>query len=429
MMSMASIRARLFSRRVGIASVYLGATVLARAGAVLLIPLYTRRLSLAEYGDYALAQTLISLLATPIALGLHAAVGRFYFDLNDLSASKERVGSAARWLVVVTIGIAALLELLVLAARPAGTHGIFGRWELSCIVWGAAGASVGQVPPQYLKSAQRPFPAAAFQLTEFFLTVGSGLFMVLYLGRGFRGAVEAMAIAGLANGVIATGFVLIALKGPLSRVVLREAMRFSLPFIPHGVGNQVQFVADRWVMKLTGNETALGAYALASQLTTPVSMAIEAWHQASGPQIGEALRTGGIAEVSKRRFGYQRSYLLVGLATSLAVCVALPIAGLLVGKSFHAALWIAPLLCALIVMESLYLSNAVMLLYANEPAWLPKITIPAGALNVLLNAALVPFFGIGGALTSRAVAMGLRSGAMWAIAGRRLRERLERSGA
>jgi O-antigen/teichoic acid export membrane protein len=423
MMSLAQLRARVFSKRVGIATVYLGATVLARAGAVLLIPLYTRRLSLPEYGDYALAQTMISLLSTPIALSLHQAVGRFYFGHKDVAASEARTGGAARWLVIVTLVNALALQLLIYALRPADATGLFSRWALSCIVWGSAGASIGQVPAQFLKGAQRPFPAAGFQLTEFFLTVGAGLLMVLVLGRGLRGAIEAAAIAGIANGCIATTFILIRLKGRVTLTLLKEAVRFSLPFIPHAAGNQIQFISDRWVMKATGYEAALGAYSLASQLTAPVSMAVEAWHQASSPQMGETFRAGGIEGMAKRSTAYQRSYLMIALMAGLGLCLALPIAALVVGKSFQRALWLVPFICAIIALESLYHANAVIVFYADKPGSIPKVTIPAGILNVALNAVLVPAMGgIPGALLSRAISMGFRSGGMWWFARQHLKE-------
>jgi O-antigen/teichoic acid export membrane protein len=420
--SLSDLRARIFTRRVGIAVVYLGATVLARAGAVLLVPLYTRRLTLAEYGDFALAQTLVAFLSTPIALGMHAAVGKFYFDLKDIAASRERVGSAARWLVVVTLTLAVLLESAVLLTRPAGSPGLFGRWELSCIVLGAAGASIGQVPTQYYKVAQRPFAAAAFQLTEFFVTVGSGLLMVLKLGRGLTGAVEALAMSGVAMGIVATLFVVIALKGPLALSTLREAVRFSIPFVPHAAGNQIQFVADRWVMKLTGQEAALGAYALANQLTTPVAMAVDAWHNASGPQMGEASREGGIPAMAARSRAYQRSYVLIAIAATAVLCLLLPVAVLLVGKSFKRALWLIPLICVSITIESLYFANAIFLTYGNKTSAIPKITVSAGVLNVVLNLALISTFGVGGAIAARMCATTYKATATWWVARQLLRE-------
>lgn len=412
----------LFTRRVGIAGVYLGATVLARAGAILLIPLYTRRLTTGEYGDYALAQTLIALLSTPLALGLHSAVARFYFEAKDLKKSIERASSVARWLILITVALSAVLQVGVLVAAPAGSQGIHGRWELSCILWAAAGSGIALIPGQYLRGAQRPFAGAGFQIGEFVLNIGAGLLLVLVLNRGLRGAVEAAALASCINGVMAIVFVGIALKGPLCRQTLREAIKFSLPFVPHALGNQVQFIADRWVMKLTGNDAALGVYALATQLTTPVSMTTQAWNTASTPQIGEVSRNEGAIGVAAHAYRYQRSYVLVTAAAALAVCVGLPVAAFVIGKNFSQALHVIPVICGILILESLYFANAVLVFYVDKPAVIPKITISAGILNVLLNVVFVPLFGIWGAILARSISMGLRSAAMWYAARSFLRQ-------
>ena len=407
-----SIR-RLFTRRVGTASVYLVATVLARAGGILLVPLYTRRLTTGEYGDYALAQTLVALMSTPLALGLHAAVSRFYFEAKDLGQSIRKAGTAARWLILVTLGISSLLQMVVLLACPPGRHGIHGQWELSCILWAAAGSGIGVIPGQYLRGAQRPFAGAAFQLSEFIFSVGAGLLMVLVLNRGLRGAVEAAALQAVISGAISIVFISVSLKGPLSRATLREALKFSLPYVPHAMGNQIQFIADRWVMKFTGNDAGLGVYALASQLTTPVSMATQAWHTASSPEMGEVSRNEGPAGLAAHSYKYQRSYVLVTVAASVAVCVGMPIATLFVGKNFTQSLYLVPVICGIMVFESLYFANDVFVFYLGQTAVIPKITITAGILNVVFNIIFIPVYGLWGAIISRTLSMAFRSGAMW----------------
>src|SRR5262245_14025817 len=67
----------------GPTGVYLAASILAKAGALVLIPLYTRKLSPDQYGDLVLAQVLVSILPTLLSWGLASAVGRFYFDGPD----------------------------------------------------------------------------------------------------------------------------------------------------------------------------------------------------------------------------------------------------------------------------------------------------------------------------------------------------------
>lgn len=78
------------------AAVYSAASVLARAGSLLLIPFYTRRLTLEQYGKHALFLTLISFLATFLSIGLVAAIPTAYFSTQDRGAGKRRASEIAR---------------------------------------------------------------------------------------------------------------------------------------------------------------------------------------------------------------------------------------------------------------------------------------------------------------------------------------------
>jgi len=423
---------RFATGRVGSAGIYLVASVLARAGAILLIPLYTRRFSTQQYGEYALAQTLIAFLSTPLCLCLHHAVVRFYFESTDRESARRRVGSAARWMLIITLGLTTLLQIGVLVTRPAGTHGIYGRWELTCIVWASAGLALSAVPATFLRISQRAMAAAALQLGDFFTGIGAGIVMVVVLGRGVRGGIEALALPACVTGTVGVVFILAALKGPLDLKTLRDGLAISLPFVPHTLGNQAQSISDRWIMKFTANEAALGVYALAGQLSVPVSMVIQAWHTASEPPLGEASRNGGLAGVAKRAAAYRWSYVIVTSAAALFLCLLLPAATHLIGKNFSGALRLVPVMCAILIVDSVYEANCTLVFYANRQATIPKITVTAGALNVALNAVLIRLFGLWGAVLARACSTSVRSLAMWytarsALAPRAIEPTLARS--
>jgi O-antigen/teichoic acid export membrane protein len=416
----------MMSRVVGTAAIYLAATVLARAGTLLLIPLYTRRLSVDEYGDYALAQTLFALLPTPLSLGMHAAIPRVYFE-GAGDEGRRKAGSVARWLIVITALLTSVALVGVMLLTSTGRRGIAGRWELSCVVFGAGMSCIAQLPPLYLRTSQRPLAASAFQLSDFVVSVTAGLLLVHYLDRGLRGAIEVAALAATVSGAIALVFVAVAMRGPLDRTILRRALRFSLPFVPHAAGNQLQGIADRWTMKIVGLNYALGGYALASQLSVPVSMAIAAWNEAASPRLGEVCREAGMPGVARAFRAHQRSYVLVAFAVAIPLCLAIPVIRVFMGPSYFGALGLIPLICGTIVIESFYFPSHVVMLYANKTDAIPKITVVAGVVNVGLNLALIPLYGIYGAIGARALSMTLRSVAMWARARKERRAALARA--
>jgi O-antigen/teichoic acid export membrane protein len=403
---------RLRDRGFGSAGIYLAATMLARGGAFVLVPLYTRRLSLEQYGDYALAQTLVQLLPTFLSLGLLSSLARMYYEGKDVREARARVGAVARWMAALTLGLALLLQIAVGLFWPAAGKGLNGRWELSCIIWAAAGGALAGVPAVYFRAAQRPLAASLFQLGQFLSVAGAGFLLVAVLNRGFRGSIEACALAYGTDGVVSLVFILVVLKGRMTRRSLIESLRFSIPFIPHFSANQLQQIGDRWIMKILHLQADLGAYAIASQVAAPVFMTTIAWNDTASPRIGEMYREGGLATIRARFKSIQRSYVVAAAIPSLLLIAGLPLIATILGPRGAGGLWLVPMLCGVLILETFYYPNSNVVFFASQASLIPKITIATAILNILFNVLLIPRLGAPGALLARGLSMGTRSAVM-----------------
>jgi O-antigen/teichoic acid export membrane protein len=400
------------------AGVYFLATALARAGSLVLIPLYTRRLTEAQFGDYAVAQVLQQLALNLLSLGTVAAVTRFYFDGTDLAAARAKTGAAARFTMLLALSLAALTQVAIWIFGAHAAQRLGGRWELSCILWATVGLLFATIPASVLRASQRPILASLLMLFQFLSSVAAGIVLVAVAHRGLRGAIEALAVAGLINGTIGLIYVLFALPGRPTLTLAKESLAFSLPFVPHFVANYAGAASDRFVMKGVGHERELGAYALASQLTSPAQMVVQAWTDADSPRMGELYRTGGARAL---RADFRRtcvSYALASLVPGVGIVLGLPLLKLFVGARFSHALWPVPIMAALGVVESQYFPSVNALFYLKQTKYVPLVTASSAGINTLLNLLLIPFFGIWGALLARATFAFVRSGSMMLIARR-----------
>src|SRR4029079_18904877 len=109
------------------------------------------------------------------------------------------------------------------ALAPPGTGNLMHRWELSCVLLAGIGSTLSGVPSVYLRTAQKPLAAGAFQLGEFLAVALLGILFVGPMGRGLRGALEALGLASALNGLAAAGFIFFYLHGPCRRAELRES--------------------------------------------------------------------------------------------------------------------------------------------------------------------------------------------------------------
>src|SRR5688500_6044600 len=90
-------------------SIYSAGHVLNRAAAFLLLPLYTRHMSVAEYGLLELLYSVKVVVASLLSMGLAHATLRFYFEFEEESQRRRVVGTTltAVWLLALPV-VAAL---------------------------------------------------------------------------------------------------------------------------------------------------------------------------------------------------------------------------------------------------------------------------------------------------------------------------------
>src|SRR5438874_10950083 len=88
------------------AFVYLVAGALSRVGALVLIPLYTRALSREDYGDYALALSIVAICPTLLTLGLTSSIPRAFFGQSDREQATRQAGDVAACAIVCAFGMA-----------------------------------------------------------------------------------------------------------------------------------------------------------------------------------------------------------------------------------------------------------------------------------------------------------------------------------
>jgi O-antigen/teichoic acid export membrane protein len=404
-----TVLARLASLWKSPAAVYLGASILARAGSLLLIPLYTRRLTLEEYGHYVLFLTLLAFLPTFLSMGLVTAIPRAYFSEKDRADGLRRAAEVARWTALISLGTGAVLLAGVECFAPDDSAPLLGRDSLRLAVLGAVGTAINVVPPILLRSQQRAYAAAVFQLLQFITMAGAGLVLVLLLDRGYTGAIEAAAGAPMVSGLASLIYIQMLPKGGMQLKRLRAALRFALPLIPHFVAQWLLSAADLWILGKAGFERELGSYSLAAQVVVPVNMVLTAWNEHMGPEMGERFRAGGIPEMRRHLPRVRLSYVAAAIVPGIAVLLGLPLVTWVVGPDFESAIVFVPFLLLAILPNTLYFSDFQIVYYGGRTRWIGGATVTAAAIALTLGLLLIPWFGAYGAIVARVAGALVRS--------------------
>jgi O-antigen/teichoic acid export membrane protein len=411
-------RLRFFQRHHLNTLIYLGVSVIGKAASLLLIPLYTSRLSRSDYGDYGLCQTLFWIVPTVLTLSLSAALGRFFFDDVDPVQRAHKVGGIASVIVALAVGGGLVGELFVDIVRPHA--GALGPAHLRMVVWICALTAVNEIPAVYLRMSERAFAYALFNLSSFAITLGTTAYLMISRNLGLLGLLGGMATAQIVTGLFSFGFVR-SLRPQPTRSLIRQALHYSVPFIPHVVGTSLMVGVDRWALDLFHLHDDLGLYTLAMQLTVPISLAVNAWNEASSPRFLAVWRDGGYPAARRALPRITAGFILCGVGALLFILFALPLLRFFVADRFRAAFVLVPWIGLSLVVGALFSAFINVLFLRKNTRLIPILTLSSVVVNVLLNLLFVPRLGVWGAVLATGLAFAFRSALMLRFALRELR--------
>ncbi|MDX2052661.1 MAG: oligosaccharide flippase family protein [Polyangiaceae bacterium] len=205
--------------------------VLGRSLSVIALPIFTRYLNPEAFGIVAMLG-LIAALATPIfSLGFGTSVGLVYFEQRGADARRACIWAAAQVLalsvaVMLAIGLWFTQEISRLVLANGNMSGF-----VNLTLWSTA-FGILAIPFQlYLQFEERAKQFVVITAIGASSNVVVGCVLVVFLGRGAAGLVEATCISQL---FMLCCFIASALPYRITggMAVAKEAVRLGLPMIP-----------------------------------------------------------------------------------------------------------------------------------------------------------------------------------------------------
>jgi O-antigen/teichoic acid export membrane protein len=371
---------------------FAAATILMRAGPLLLLPFFTRILSADEYGQIGVITTLAAAVTTIVGLGLETPVFRGYVQAaQDAVAARTFVNTVGGFAVlapiVLAIGIAASVGPVVSAAFGVPVDAV-----RLAMVGAAVNASATLVPLALLRAQERHRGYLQLTAIQLIATVGLTILFVAVLGLGVAGWMLAYLVSGallLVRGLAILGH---RWTSEINLKQLWSALAFGLPLVPHGFSHWGLAVSDRAVLGAFVSTSQIGAYYVAFQASLPISLVAIALSQATQPLYAEAISSSEQRSTIGRISTFQ--VLAIVLTTAAVALLGPPAVAVLLPASYLDAAGLIPWLAVGACLFGLYLlpMNAVAMMSGRTGrVWV--ITGIAAIANVALNLALVPHVG------------------------------------
>ncbi|MCU0222882.1 MAG: oligosaccharide flippase family protein [Acidobacteria bacterium] len=381
--------------------------------------LLARVLGSAGYGLFALASTVVNILAMPANMGLPVSSVHFV-----AASAARRDWAGLRWIVATSLRIVAVSSVawaaVVVAAAPWGSRAIFDKEGLALPLIGLALSlpllglnAVAGGCLQGLKEIRakvivekiaHPAIFSALLLALFAVPRGAGRTLPWVLAAFF---VAAAAVAALSGRWLSRRMAAVPpAEGPEPHRG-RELFAFATPVMLLNLLNQFVLWSDVLVMGVYRSAAEIGVYHVATRLGTAVNMPTEALNTSLAPSYA-GMHGRGDRSGLERAFHTSTRWIF-SLSALIALVVVL--AGRPLLRLFGAEFEAGHLPLALIALGQLASgsmgTNGMLLTMTGYPHINLANAAIVAAISLGLNALLVPAYGATGAAAAAAASLAL----------------------
>lgn len=373
----------------------------------LLLPFYVRYLTQADYGILALLASTEATVKLFFRWGVDGAFMRFWYQCDDVPA-RQRLASTLFFFLLGANGILLVLAVIAspfISTRLLQTPGYTLALQLVLLNTFAIGFTF--IPFHVLRMQQRAREFSALTLARSASTLILRVLLVMGAGMGVMGVVVAdVAVTAVILLVMVRWFAPLV-RPMFSTAVLRQSLAFGLPRVPHGFALQLMSVGDRFVMTRYLSIQDIGVYSMGVSFGLIEKIALGAFESAwapfyyatarepDAPRVFSAVATYGVA--------------VLALMTAGLSAIAADLLAVVTHGQYVAAAGVVTWTAVGVFFYGVYLLTSIGLNITGRTAYYPVTTAAGAAVNIGLNVALIPRFGIIGAAWANGAAYALQA--------------------
>ena len=377
----------------------------------LLLPLYTNKLSAAEFGASAVVYAFLAVMTIIYTYGIDAAFLR-YFILNEDRERRKRVFSTAFWAILfVALTLTGIIygqaEMISGFMIKEGLYANLIRLSSLILLFDA----LAFLPYLFLRAEEKSVAYTAVKFINVVINVGLNIYFIVYRGEGVEGIF-------LAN-VWASGLTFVLLCSILVKQVsfrfdledFKALAKFGLPFLPSALSVVLLDLIDRPLIERIAGLEATGIYNAGAKLGMIMALFVAAFRFAWHPFFLSTSKQEDAREIFAKVLTYFTTLTLgifLFVSFFLDEIVSFKIGGIsLIGEAFMAGTQVVPLILLSYVFYGMYVNFMVGIYLEEKTKYLPLITLVGATVNVLTNILLIPKIGIMGAGWARLAGHGV----------------------
>jgi O-antigen/teichoic acid export membrane protein len=371
----------------------------------LLIPIYTRFISPEQFGLYGTVMALISILGSFMGMGLPSAVGRYYFIYAPQGKAQSYLGATWFFQTAFSFGAAVILLLfagpLWGAVAPAIPFRPYGYLVLAGGLL-TFGANIYMI---WLRVQERATRFVTIQITAMIFNVMMVCILVVWLRLGALGSVLGTLSVNILLASIAILFLAPWSHWRWNWSLVRPTLGFAGASVMGTVGYLLLNKSQLFFLQKYQDLTTTGLFNLGQQLGSVIALISVSFAKAWQPAV---YRMQSAQDASRAIAAASKYFIAAMLYVTLGVIfLSNEILLVLSDRAYQGAGLIFRLAATASFIYILATLSNTALLYQKRAGLVQITLLVSVAANILLNALLVPRWGMLGAGCAMACSFGI----------------------
>lgn len=360
--------------------------ILQKGISMLAVPIFTRMMSIEEYGIYSVYQSWYNILIIIITLNLFAGV----LNKGMIKYENDRWGflSAIQTLSTLTTGI----FFLSFIAFPQIWCTLLGmRKELILVLF----FQFLFAPSFMYWSAKQRYEYSYKSLvivTILMSVLGPilGILSVYTMQDRAYGLAFSFGIVQICFGLLFNIYICVKGKKFYAKEYWKYALAFNLPLIPHYLSQMLLIQSDRIMIdKLVGSGPA-AIYSVAYNVSLIMSLVTNSLVATYIPSLYSDLKNTNVKDIQNRSLTLN---VLVAALTVVAMLFGPELIKVFATEEYYQAIWIIPPVAMSVFFNSIYSVFVNIEFYYEKTKYVMYVTVILAGLNIILNYIGIKAFG------------------------------------
>lgn len=376
-------------------------TVIGRFLGFFLVPFYTNKFSPDDYGIITIIYSYIAILNVFFSAGLESGFMKFYSSPE--SGSKKQNFSNPLEIVLLNSFFLSILiyffsDDLTTVFQVSGSYSYLIKYSALILFFD----TIVLIPFAFLRINNKAFKFSGIKIVNITVNVILNVILISFFNFG----IEAVFISNLIASIITLIMLFPVIKENFTfgfnKELIKELLKFSIPYIPAGISANLIQIIDRPVLKYLTDDKTVGIYTanykLGIFMLLIVSMFEFAWrpfflNNAREPDAKEIFSKVMTLFISATGF----IFLIISFFISDIVELKLPYNFNLIGKAYWSGLNIVPVILFSYLLYGIYINLMAGIQIEKKTKYLPLITGTAAFVNITSNFILIPEYSYMGA--------------------------------